>query len=132
MRHDHPRRASGSTRNRTAAATPDRKLATCQPVNVADLMAAPPVENRNAAVNRRIPLRTGYDSMALRQVRDMPHDGDIQQMLRLKLPAIPGCARLEFHSHVVADLDEPAVAHLALQSAGGTDEFDVRPHLQRL
>src|SRR5690348_3057500 len=63
IRHDHARRASGSTASNTAAATPERKQATCQPVRVAALMAAPPVEKRRAAVNRSRRLRRGDDAM---------------------------------------------------------------------
>src|SRR5438445_236480 len=37
--------------NRNAAATPERKLATCHPVSAHALMATPPVEKRNAAAN---------------------------------------------------------------------------------
>src|SRR5579871_1364621 len=63
MRHDQPRRVSGKTANSTTAATSDRKLATCQPVNVAALMAAPPVENKKAAAASCRRWRTGAGSI---------------------------------------------------------------------
>src|SRR4051795_3416157 len=47
--HDHPRRASGRNTTRTIAAIADRKHATCQPLSVIALNAAPPVENSKAA-----------------------------------------------------------------------------------
>jgi hypothetical protein len=63
MRHLHPRRASGSAASRNSAATPERKLATCHAVNVAALIAAPPVENSKAAAANNNRLRTGEDSI---------------------------------------------------------------------
>src|SRR5690348_8115340 len=45
----HPRRAAGVMNQSATAATPERKLAICQPVSAAALIAAPPVENRKAA-----------------------------------------------------------------------------------
>ena len=59
IRQLQPRRAWGSAASRTSAATPERKQATCQPVRVADLMAAPPVENRIAAATSSSRLRIG-------------------------------------------------------------------------
>src|ERR1039458_6118684 len=59
IRQFQPRRAPGSTASRTTAATPARKQATCQPVRVAALMAAPPVENRIAAATSSSRLRSG-------------------------------------------------------------------------
>src|SRR5688572_17606062 len=43
------RRASGKNTQIASAATSDRNPATCQLLNAADLMAAPPVENSKAA-----------------------------------------------------------------------------------
>ena len=48
IRHDQ-RRVSGSRSITSTAATPLRAQATCQPVRLTALMAAPPVENNNAA-----------------------------------------------------------------------------------
>src|SRR5579872_2040428 len=63
IRQDQPRRASGSATNKNTAATPERKLATCQAVSVAALMAAPPVENSSAAAASSRRLRTAEDSI---------------------------------------------------------------------
>src|SRR3954467_2761183 len=54
--HDHPRRAARSNRNTVSAATPERKLATCQLVSAVALIAAPPVEKSSAAprISRRL------------------------------------------------------------------------------
>src|SRR5688572_7598087 len=54
--HDHPRRAAGRRRSTTSAATPERKLATCQLVSAVALIAAPPVEKSSAAprISRRL------------------------------------------------------------------------------
>src|SRR5215217_2560497 len=54
--HDHPRRAARSSRNTVSAATPERKLATCQLVSAVALIAAPPVEKSSAAprISRRL------------------------------------------------------------------------------
>jgi hypothetical protein len=46
-------RAAGSMSSTASAATPDRKLATCQPVSVVALITAPPVEKSAAAAKRR-------------------------------------------------------------------------------
>ena len=59
MRQCHRRRASGITASSTSAARPDRKLATCQPVRLAALKTAPPVEKSSAAATSRSRLRTG-------------------------------------------------------------------------
>src|SRR5581483_9804644 len=63
IRHVHPRRACGSAISRNTAAAPERKLATCQAVSVAALIAAPPVENSNAAAASSSRFRTGEDSI---------------------------------------------------------------------
>src|ERR1035437_2202070 len=60
-RQDQPLRASGTTSSSASAATPDRKLATCQGVRAAALMAAPPVENNTAAATSSNRLRRGED-----------------------------------------------------------------------
>jgi hypothetical protein len=44
-----PPRAAGVMSQMAIAATPERKLAICQPLNAAALIAAPPVENSTAA-----------------------------------------------------------------------------------
>jgi hypothetical protein len=49
MRQLQRRRDSGMTARRNSAAMPDRKLAICQPLREATLMAAPPVEKSAAA-----------------------------------------------------------------------------------
>ena len=59
MRQFQPRRAAGSAASSTIAASPERKLATCQPVSVAALTAAPPVEKSSAAATICSRLRTG-------------------------------------------------------------------------
>src|SRR5215218_631512 len=54
--HDHARRAAGRSRSTVSAATPERKLATCQLVSAVALIAAPPVEKSRAAarISRRL------------------------------------------------------------------------------
>ena len=49
MARQETRRAAGTNASSMSAAMPARKLATCQLVKVVALIAAPPVENRNAA-----------------------------------------------------------------------------------
>src|ERR1039458_2106133 len=67
MRKFQPRRGWGITASKTSAATAERKQATCQPVRDADLMAAPPVENRIAAATSSNRLRSGKAVIAARQ-----------------------------------------------------------------
>jgi len=44
---------AGSATSTASAATPERKLATCQALRLENLIAAPPVEKRNAAATMR-------------------------------------------------------------------------------
>ena len=75
IRQLHPRRAWGNAASRTSAATPARKQATCQPVRVAALMAAPPVENRIAAATSSSRLRIGEAVIAARRLSEPGPEG---------------------------------------------------------
>src|ERR1041384_5885136 len=55
-----PPRAPGPPASRNPAATADRKHATCHPVTVAALIAAPPVENNNAESSSANRYRTVF------------------------------------------------------------------------
>src|ERR1035437_10110628 len=59
MRQCPRRRAFGKAASSTTTATAERKLATCQPVKLDALMAAPPVEKSRPAATRSNRLRTG-------------------------------------------------------------------------
>ena len=60
------RRAPGIAIRITTAATAERNPATCHAVNAVALMAAPPVENRNAARNSNSRLRPRADCVNFR------------------------------------------------------------------
>src|SRR5947209_2934768 len=59
VRRVHRRRASGSRTNREAAASPERKHASCMADSADPLIAAPPVEKSSAAASSIRRLRIG-------------------------------------------------------------------------
>src|ERR1039458_2835181 len=111
MRQDHPRRASGTTSSNAAAATADRKLATCHPVKLAALMAAPPVENRTAAATSSKRLRNGEDSMGQRAASTCLRGGRPRSTAR-------GCERIGWNAGLAGESACPTLPPKDLRASG--------------